>query len=87
MAMDEIEDVDDLVRGSGIESHDYKILEAAANKDVDDLFEGTEELAKKIQLVRTPIACRNLYCRGSSDAHFGRWVRNLKVRNLKGRKK
>ena len=28
MNMDELDDADDLVRGAGIESHDYKILEA-----------------------------------------------------------
>ena len=52
MDLDELDDVDDLVRGTGIESHDYKILEASDSKDVDDFFEGTEELANNIQLVR-----------------------------------
>lgn len=52
MDMDEIDDADDLLRGTGIESHDYKILEAPADKDVDEMFQGTEDLAKKIQLVR-----------------------------------
>jgi hypothetical protein len=52
MDMDELDDVDDLVRGTGIESQDYKILEASASKDVDDFFEGTKELADKIELVR-----------------------------------
>jgi hypothetical protein len=32
MDMDELDDVDDLVRGTGIESQDYKILEASASK-------------------------------------------------------
>ena len=50
MGMDEIDDADDLLRGTGIESHDYKILEAPVDKDVDELFEGTDDLAKKIQL-------------------------------------
>lgn len=53
MDMDELDDVDDLVRGTGIESQDYKILEASASKDVDDFFEGTKELADKIELVGT----------------------------------
>ena len=52
LELDELDDVDDLVRGTGIESHDYKILEASDSKDVDDFFEGTEELANNIQLVR-----------------------------------
>jgi hypothetical protein len=52
MDVDELDDADDLLRGTGIESHDYKILEASADKDVDEMFTGTEDLAKKIQLVR-----------------------------------
>jgi hypothetical protein len=51
MGMDELDDADDMVRGSGIESHDYKILETPAGKEVEDLFEDTEDLAQKIQLV------------------------------------
>ena len=52
MNEDELDDPDDLVRGAGIETHDYKIIEAPADKHVDDLFDGTEELAKNIKLVR-----------------------------------
>lgn len=51
MGMDELDDADDMMRGTGIESHDYKILEAPAGKEAEDFFEGTEDLAQKIQLV------------------------------------
>jgi hypothetical protein len=69
MNEDELDDPDDLVRGAGIETHDYKIIEAPADKHVDDLFDGTEELAKNIKLVRD-LVFRLLFC-------VGGWVDGL----------
>ncbi len=69
MNEDELDDPDDLVRGAGIETHDYKIIEAPADKHVDDLFDGTEELAKNIKLVRDLVS-RLLFC-------VGGWVDEL----------
>ena len=54
MNMDELDDADDMLRGTGIEVHDYKILETPSG-DVDDLFVGTAELAKNIKLVRVHV--------------------------------
>ena len=44
----ELDDADDLLRGTGIEGFDYRILEAA-NGDVDDLFIGGAELQRELK--------------------------------------
>ena len=44
----ELDDADDLLRGTGIEGFDYRILEAAKG-DVDDLFIGGAELQRELK--------------------------------------